>query len=385
MQRTAPILFMILTAVTTVIAGPTEDALRIGEEAVAKKDYTSAVTTWVNAYNERATADTANDETCAKLLSSAGDLLAKLNRFKESAICYENLLKLREKISGLKHPDAEKVKSLLAAQIANSGGDLDRSERLSRESLEALTQAGDAYLDDRLQALMNLAGILLLKKDRLGAHEFFAEVTLICEKNPAKSALPAIEAYGAMSSIAEFFGRAKDQLQYLRKASETSRKHHGEKHAATYLARLNVATALISSGNNAEAKTELLSIIDDLGKQGVGAGDSMLQQRWAAATYRLAILESGLKNADRAFELIKSSLEHARLGWSDLDANTLPLYLELAKGHISRKNYKEGVRSYQKVLDIRRRELGPDDSSTKETQNILNELLEDVRKAEAGR
>jgi hypothetical protein len=43
------------------------------------------------------------------------------------------------------------------------------------------------------------------------------------------------------------------------------------------------------------------------------------------------------------------------------------------------------VKCYQRVLDIRRRNLGPDSPDTKETQKILNELYEDVRKAEAAK
>ena len=83
-----------------VLGGPSEDALRVGNEAFDKKDYTSALTTWLNAYNERATADTANDEPCAKLLTRSAGLLTQSSRYKEAVVCLENLLKLREKLSG---------------------------------------------------------------------------------------------------------------------------------------------------------------------------------------------------------------------------------------------------------------------------------------------
>ena len=53
MQRTAPILFMILTAVTTVMAGPTEDALRIGEEAGLPELKSASLVTHVYRHNDR--------------------------------------------------------------------------------------------------------------------------------------------------------------------------------------------------------------------------------------------------------------------------------------------------------------------------------------------
>ena len=43
----------------------------------------------------------------------------------------------------------------------------------------------------------------------------------------------------------------------------------------------------------------------------------------------------------------------------------------------------EGDQLSGDLLDIRRRELGPDDPSTQQTQKILNELYDEVRKAEA--
>ena len=385
MPRAFIYLSLLLSSMTPAGAGPTEDALRVGDEAFDNKNYSSALTTWVNAYNERATADTANDETCAKLLTRAAGLLAQTGRYKEAVTCLENLLKLREKLNGAADIETQKVKSLLGAQISNAGGDVDRAERLVRESAEALAKAGDEHLDARLLALTNLAGILFVKKDRLGAHELYAEVVSLSEKNPAQAPNLAIDAYRSMSSIADFFGRSKDSLQYMRKAADLSRKHFGSDSPAAIMLRIEVAATLSGAGLNADAKAEYEKILSDLEKKAPSPGEKLLHQRWATAAYRLAYVEAGLNNSDRAFELIKTSLAHAVHGWGDLDANTLPVYLDLAKMHITRKNYREGVRCYQKVLDIRRRELGPDDKSTKETQQILNELLEDVRRAEAAK
>lgn len=382
-SRAAIFSALLLSTAAVCFAGPTEDALRVGEEAFEKKEYASALTTWINAYNERATADTANDETCAKLLTRSAGLLMQSSRYKEAVVCLENLLKLREKLSGADNLETYRVKSMLGAQISNSGGDVDRAERLVREAAEALAKAGDEHIDDRLVALTNLGGILLGKKDRLGAHDVFREVVRLSETIPNKSPSLAIDSYRSMASIAEFFGRSKDSLQYLRKAAELSRKHFGEHSPAAYMSRIEVASSLAGAGLNADARTAYDSLLDDLEKKAPGPEDKLLHQRWATAAYRLAYVEVALNNRDRTFQLMKVALEHAILGWGELDANTLPVYLDMAKLHIMRKNYREGVRCYQKVLDIRRRELGPDDKSTRETQQILNELLEDVRKAEA--
>ena len=381
---TVTIAIAIATAIdSSAIAGPSEDALRVGQESFDKKDYSAALTTWVNAYNERATADTANDETCAKLLTNAASLLAQTGRYSEAAKCYENLLSLRTKLGGGTSPEAFKVKALLAAQISNAGGDIERAEKLARESVEGLEKVGEERMADRMLAITNLAGILFVKKDRLAAHELYVQVVALHEKHPKVAPEIAIEAYNSMGSIADFFGRTKDKIQYVKKALEVARKNKGADDPATYLARIELGSAYSAAGLNADAKSTLESIVADLDKKSPSADDKLLQQRWAASTYRLACIKSALGEQDDLLDLLKKALAHTIAGWGDLDPNALPIYLDLARLNITKKNYPEGVKCYQKVLDIRRRQLGPDHEDTKLTQKILNDLLEDVRKAQA--
>lgn len=386
MRRIATLLpISVFCLVTAAWAGPTEDALRVGEEAFAKKDYGSAVTTWVNAFNERAAANTQNDETCATLLSKAGMLLSQLGRFKDSLGCYEKLLELREKLNGSDSLETQKVKPPLAAQIGNTGGDLERAENLLRESEAALAKGGDAAFDDRLLALTNLGSILLLKKDRLASHECFAKVVSLGEKHPTKMQNLVAQAYSSMAGIAQFFGRSKDQIQYQQRAAEVSAKAFGANEQPALQARVELATTLNAAGMNADAKKEFEDVLSGLEKRAPSSEEKGLHQVWATAAYRLAVVESALGNQDRVYELAKTSLKHAQTGWSELDANTLSIYLDLARLHIQRKNYAEGVKCYQRVLDIRRRELGPDHPDTKDTQRILNDLVEDVKKLQGAK
>lgn len=368
---------------TLSFAGPSEDALRIGEEAFQKKEYTSALTTWVNAYNERAKEETANDETCAKLLENAASLLSQTGQTKEAANCYNNLLSLRKKLAGTEEtPAIARVKCLLGAQIANAGGSLDQAEGFVREALATAETAGDPYV--KILALTNLGGIALGRKDRLAANELFMKVIVQFEKKPSsESASLAVEASKSMASIAEFFGRSKDRLQHLKRSVDISRKHIGANDQATYLARIEYATAQSTSGLTSDAEATLENIVSDITKAAPPADNKIMQQRWAIAVYRLASIKSALGKQDEVFGLVKTSLDHAKLGWSDLDGNVLPIYRDLAQLHIMKKNYREGLKCYQKVLDIRRRELGPDAEDTKKTQEILNELVEDIRKAES--
>ena len=383
MRHIPSILAVLSLLVSRTFAGPSEDALRVGEEALAKKEYKSALTTWVNAYNERASEDTANDETCAKLLENAALLLSQTGQTKDAVVCYQNLLKLRAKLAGSEDaPVVARVKCVLAAQFANAGGDLEQAEKLVREALASAEKSGDQ--DVRLLALTNLGGIMLARKDRLAAHEFYAKVVSQFDKKPAAgSAAVAIESSNGMAVIADFFGRTKDRLQHLKRSIEISRKYIGADDPATYLARIEYATAQSTGGLTSDAETSLEAIVGDLKKSAPSAENKIIQQRWAVAVYRLASVKSALGKQDEVLGLVTSALDHTKLGWSDLDSNALPIYLDLARLHITRKDYREGLKCYQKVLDIRRRELGPDHDDTKKTQEILNELIEDIRKAEA--
>ena len=385
MTRLLPSLLLLLACGIRVFAGPSEDALRVGEEALAKKDYVSALTTFVNAYNERASAGTANDETCAKLLQNAGLLMAQTSNNKDAVTCFENLLKLRTQLSGVEHAETARVKSLLSAQIANAGGDLERAETMARDAATLFAKGGPEQVEDHMMALTNLAGILLRKKDRLAANEMYVALVHLGEEQPHKRHDLVAGAFTGMATIAEFFGRNKDQAQYLKRSAELTAQHYGKNDPNTYLARLDQAQAASNSGQNKEAAAVYEGIIADLlAMGGAAAQNKLLMQRWTLAEYRLAYLKFALNDRDGGFALLKSSLERAKAGFGETNGNLLPIYLDLAKQHLQRKNYQEGVRCYQRVLDIRRRELGPDHADTKETQRILNELAEDVKRA-AGR
>ncbi len=384
MPRKPPFILLLTAHGLCALAGPTEDALRIGKEAEEKKEFQSAITTYVNAFNERAQEKTDEDETCAELLKRAGTLLAGNGNFKVAADCYGKLLRIRRKLSGEKHPETGKVSSLLAAQLANSGGDLDQALQFASDAVDMLSQAGDGYREDLLVALGNKAAILLLKKDRLAANELYVQLIQKCEEQPGKNLDLIANAYDSMAGIAGFFGRAKDQISYMKRSAEAMAKHHGENSPAAFMARINLATIQIESGQKKEAKALLEEIIADLRKAPGAEKDSLLQQRWCIAEYRMAIVTSNLGEVDAAYGWIKSSLAHGIKGWNETHSQLLSIYLDLARLHLSRKELDEAVRCYQRVLDIRRRELGPDHEDTKETQRTLSELYQETQKLKGG-
>lgn len=382
-RRFTSILALLALVGGSLIGGPSEDALRVGIESFDKKDYTSALTTWLNAYNERATANTANDETCAQLLDRAAGLLALIpGNEKQAAAAMEKLLLLRETLSGKEHTDTLMAKSKLSVQLANSGADLERAQSLAQEAAQGFEKAGPEFFYQHLQALVNVGGILLLKKDRLAANEVFSAVTTLGTGSSKKVMDLVASAYNSMADIATFFGRNSDRIIYEKKSAEATTAHHGPNSPASYAARIEVAEVLTASGDGKAARAAYEDVLLDLGRANVGE-DKLLQQRWVLALYRLAALETTLGDESRAYGLIRSALEHGRIGFGELDVNMLPIYVDLAKLHLKRGLLSEGVKCYQRVLDIRRRELGPDDPNTQETQKILNELYDEVRKAEA--
>jgi tetratricopeptide (TPR) repeat protein len=367
-----------------VWGGPTEDALRIGDEAYAKKEYNSALTTWINAYNERLNAKTANDETCAQLLQRAGDLMSRSGSAKLAADVFTKLLALRETLSGKDNLETVKVKNLLAVQLANAGGDLEVALQLAQETATFYGKAGAEFTEEHLQSLANVGNILLLKKDRIAASEVFSAIITLGGDHIKKDSDHIVTAYGSMATIASFFGRTKDEIENRKKAAIAAGQSYGAKSSKTYAARIAVATTLSGSGDTKGAREIYTSILSDLKEAGVD-DDKAVQQQWTVALYRLFAIETAAGNEESAFSLIKAAFEHCKIGFGETDANMLPIALDLAKVHLKKGDYQEGVKCYQRVLDIRRRNLGPDSPDTKETQKILNELYEDVRKAEAAK
>jgi tetratricopeptide (TPR) repeat protein len=384
LQSTALSLLLVFSCCGLIWGGPSEDALKIGDEAYANKDYKSALTTWINAYNERQTAKTANDETCAQLLARLGDLLGRTGSSKLAVDVYEKLLVLRGALSGKDNPETQKIKNFLLVQIANSGGDLDRALLLAQEAATFFGNAGPNFIEEHLQSLTNVGSILLEKKERIAAHEVFTAIVSIAGDRPQEGSEYVVSAYGSMAAIAAFFGRSNDEILYRQKAATAAKESFGAENSKTYAARIVVATTLSGSGDTKGAREVYASILSDLEKGG-SSEEKLVQQQWTVALYRLFALETAAGNEDRAFSLIKSAFEHCKIGFGETDTNMLPIALDLAKVHLKKGNYQEGVKCYQRVLDIRRRNLGPDSPDTKETQKILNELYEDVRKAEAAK
>ncbi len=385
MRSTLFFLTLILSPVPATIAGPTEDALKLGIEAEKKKEYDSAVQTWVNAYNERATAKTATDETCAKLLENAGRVMAERSNHTAAANCFQMLLALRAALNGERSPEAAVVMARLAAQTANADGDLDKAEQMARDAESILTRAGDAFFDDRIEVKLAVGGILMRKKERLAAHQQFMDLVKLCEEHPTKRFDIPATAYHQMGAIAEFFGRMKDRTTYLKRAAELTEKSSGRNTAPSFLTKLNLADAYRAAGMNKEARDMYASVSQAIGNVPGVENDKTLQQQWTLADYRLAYVESDLQNPERVYELVQSALRHAIIGWGETHNETLAIYLDAAKLHLTKKNYTEGVKCYQRVLDIRRRELGPDHVDTKETQQTLNAVLAEVKRLSAAK
>lgn len=362
----------------TALAGPTEDALKFGEDALAKGDRVSASTTWVNAFNERATANTANDETCAKLLWNAGTLFAETGNPQAAAGCFDKLYPLRVNLSGLKDPESGKVGSRFAAALVNSGGDLDRAERLAREAVDILSQAGDEQRKEAFIAMSNLGGVLLAKKDRIAANEQYIRCLKFAEE-PKKPAIPGeltAGCYDGLAAIASFFGRAADSQRYLQRSLELKSKALGKHDIRTLLARMEFAATQTSES----AINEYQRVLADLYEAPNSETNTELQKVWASAEYKLAVLESQQGNLDRVISLLQSAIKHGTRGFGELHGELLQLNLDLAKVFLTRKEFEKGIACYRQVLAIRKKHLGPEHESTKETQKILDDLLADVAK-----
>lgn len=355
------------------MAGPTEDALRIGDEALAAGDRQSAGTTWVNAFNERATANTATDETCAKLLERAGKLFMEDGNSGAAFGVYEKLFPLRENLSGKDSVETAKIAVRYAELTVMNGGDTTRAERLAREATATFQKAGPEYAQDELEARMNVAFALMGRKDRIGAQTAYLEALEFGKGRKGVDQALVGNCYWMLADIASFFGRTQDAQTYAKKRIEFLHESVGKHSPPYYTACLQYGTLLPAAERPAfyqQLLTQLKSAPSSESIQGVQM----------TVSERLALIEFNQNNRERGIDLFQDAIRYGTKAYGATNGRLLQTYLNLAKSLLVEKRYDEGVAAYKKVLAIRKKALGDDHAETIETQKLLDNLIANLDK-----
>ncbi|MBL9129560.1 MAG: hypothetical protein JNG86_00060 [Verrucomicrobiaceae bacterium] len=377
-RRLVPILIaLVLTHLQVLRADPTEDALKIGLEALDKGEAQSALTTFLNAYNERASARTERDATCMLLLAHAGKLLSNSNQHPAAAACFERFYGISVALNGNTHPHTVIAAVHLAHYLGRAGQSMDFGKRLCQEAMIACQLQPEIPPHVHLRALYTYGDILLAQKERIAAAGAFRDYLKHAEAMPKKPRVEMSEVYTKLASIDTFFGRAKDAEKRQKLALEQLRLARGDKDVAVYTMRLSLADQMAP----ADGADVLQALLKDVSTTPGVETSKELQQIWCAAEFRLALKEAALNQRAGLIARLRSAIAHGIKGYGEDHEQLLQLYLELAKLHLSKDQNKEGVECYRHVLAIRIKALGPDHESVATTRQILDDLIADLKKA----
>ena len=358
-------------------ADPTEDALKVGLEALDKGDRTAAATTFVNAFNERAAARTEKDGTCMLLIASAGRLFADGGKADVAATCFERLYAISLALNGPSHPDTITIGVHLAHYLGRAGMNTEMAKRLCVEGMVASQLNPEIPGHVHLRALYTRADILLAEKDRIAAALAFRDFLKHAHamRNPPQTVIANV--YFNLGTIDSFFGRAKDAQAQFKNAFASLKKGRGDMGIDALSLRLAIADQLSA----AEAVEVLKEIVNDVGSVAGVKSNTSLQQVLCSSEFKLAIKESEIGQTDGLVARLRSAIAHGIAGYGEDHDQLLQLYLQLAKLHLSKRQNKEGVECYRHVLAIRKKALGPDHESVAVTQKILDDLIEDLKKS----
>lgn len=357
-----------LALATTVLAGPTEDALRVGEESLAAGDRQAAKTTWLNAYNERATAETATDETCAKLLQKVGELCLEDGDARTALAIYEKLLPLREALSGANSTETAIVSVTFAELIVTTGGDTTRAERLSKEAAATFEKAGKDFDPHRFEAMLNIAYARYGRKDRIGAQTAYLEALEFGKSHEGIDPEGIAVCYRMLANISAFFGRSAEALGYAQQAVEQLLKTVGPAARSTIENCLFYGPLLPL----AERPTFYASVIKDLE---AAPKTPVVHQGLAELHSRMALMKfNELNDREGSLAHFRNAVTHAEKGYGETNGALISPLLNLAKVMLVMKRYEEGAAAYRKIYAIRKKVLGPDHADTIQTQELLQKL-----------
>ena len=369
-----------LVAVLGAWAGPTEDALAYGEKALKVGEVQSALTTWLNAYNERASEKTEKDETCAKLLWNIANVAGQVSQAELAQQCLEKLVNIRRGLNGKTHVETAKAEARLVTVVASIGKDLDLALKIAKESLDALPADDEALAPSRMTALVNYSSVLLRRKERIEANEACIAAVEFAKKHPKANPALLTVCYENMASIAGFFGRAKDRMNYLETALANERETSGKSSVAALTSWLNVADARRDGGEADKARVEYDGLIETIRGKKDAKNDSNTLLILTQAEYRLAILEFSADNLKRSLDLLKAAAADGEKSLGKDAQGLLNVYLDLARVALRQEDFDTGLATYRKVLSLRKKHLGAEHKDTLETRRILEEVEADVRR-----
>jgi tetratricopeptide (TPR) repeat protein len=362
-----------LMAGPPLAAEPAEEALQAGKEALAKGDSEAAKRIWLEAYNERAKDDKANDEASAKLLEQVGPLLIKEGDAVTARQIFERLFLLRQELGNVEATTMATTAVTLSELIVTTGGDTTRAEQLSRESARVFEEAGSDFDGQRFEALLNVAYAIYGRRDRIGAQSAYLEALEFGKGRPGVDPEGVAVSYRMLASIAAFFGRNQDARVYATRGLDYLKGRVSKSSEAQVQMMLLYADQLPEE----ERLAYFHSAIAEMKQQGSSKPVSMALSLFYQ---RLAALEFKGTNRPNSLPYFQQALHYTEKGYGAKSSAMVQSLLNLAKVALTLKDYDEGVTAYRRILKIRTELLGAEHADTIATRKMLDTLQSQIAK-----
>ena len=357
---------------------------------------------------EKLTDRARNPEEWAEVQYAIANLLVDQGQYRDAENVARAVVEVRTQVLGSEHPDTLRSRSQLSAALGRQGKHVEAEADL-RELIKREEKVIGPEHPDTLSSRHRLALTLALQGKYAAAEAEFRQVLKLREKVLGPEHPQTLSTRNNLATVVGLEGKYAEAEAEHRSLLKLREKVLGTEHPDTLTSRNNVASALLLEGNYAEAEAQFSSLIK-LQEKAIGAehpdtlnsrnalADALEGQgkhAEAEAEYRSVIQlrekalgpehpdtlasRSGLaktlmaegKDAEAEMrEVIK--LEEKVIGREHPD--TLGSYYDFASGLRSRGKIQEAREFARRAADGARKVLGPDHPSTREYENLLQEL-----------
>lgn len=278
---------------------------------------------------------------------------------------------------GSMHPDSLRTQVLLGRSLAFSGG-LPEAEQLLRDGADALQQVRGAEHEETADALDSLGMVLALGRRFAEAEPLHERAYAIHRRALGENHPSTLYSVNFLASARAAIGKSAEAQALFESSYVRALKVLGPDHLATMALRTNLADSLQAQGNHLEA-LHLLEEMTESHARVLGAAHAHTLMVQHSLVRTLIALE---RHSD-AEALARRALEIAEDAYGPDHNDTVLQFVEdLSTIYDFQQRFVEAEAALRRLMEARRRTLGPADPQTIESVDKLAKLLRHVGRAE---